>query len=68
MLKLDVGLVFGFRDGQPPSGGCVLKPKYYPAPHKLAIQPPSGGCVLKQFIIVHVPFTIMFSRLRAAVC
>ena len=33
---------------QPPSGGCVLKPRLAVIPLKLGFQPPSGGCVLKQ--------------------
>ena len=33
--------------GQPPSGGCVLKPWYHAAAYRHDVQPPSGGCVLK---------------------
>ena len=32
---------------QPPSGGCVLKPKQLDARPRYRMQPPSGGCVLK---------------------
>ena len=32
---------------QPPSGGCVLKPRHIRANTKHLCQPPSGGCVLK---------------------
>ena len=32
---------------QPPSGGCVLKPKAEPLEDDPGEQPPSGGCVLK---------------------
>ena len=32
---------------QPPSGGCVLKPRLMTAIAYLIAQPPSGGCVLK---------------------
>ena len=35
-------------EDQPPSGGCVLKPKIEINPFFKADQPPSGGCVLKQ--------------------
>ena len=47
MLKLGlmsqlVGLM-----GQPPSGGCVLKPLVGLGGGTLNVQPPSGGCVLK---------------------
>ena len=33
---------------QPPSGGCVLKPRYFYHDWLTESQPPSGGCVLKQ--------------------
>ena len=33
---------------QPPSGGCVLKPRNARGYCKAGEQPPSGGCVLKQ--------------------
>ena len=33
--------------GQPPSGGCVLKPRNRNAQNRQQPQPPSGGCVLK---------------------
>ncbi len=33
--------------GQPPSGGCVLKPARFDALSPDLPQPPSGGCVLK---------------------
>ena len=33
--------------GQPPSGGCVLKPNTPRLNVGFAGQPPSGGCVLK---------------------
>ena len=33
--------------GQPPSGGCVLKPSNFAFQGFDAVQPPSGGCVLK---------------------
>ena len=32
---------------QPPSGGCVLKPKIHGSKFVIIRQPPSGGCVLK---------------------
>ena len=47
MLKLcftGVGIAFLF---QPPSGGCVLKPKWWFRYIRSGNQPPSGGCVLK---------------------
>ena len=34
--------------GQPPSGGCVLKPAVRMPVFLSICQPPSGGCVLKQ--------------------
>ena len=34
--------------GQPPSGGCVLKPLNDTGALRQSMQPPSGGCVLKQ--------------------
>ena len=33
---------------QPPSGGCVLKPRLKDYLAKYNLQPPSGGCVLKR--------------------
>ena len=36
---------------QPPSGGCVLKPKSGDEPVLDGPQPPSGGCVLKQAVV-----------------
>ncbi len=33
--------------GQPPSGGCVLKPIFRLSDSQKSDQPPSGGCVLK---------------------
>ena len=33
--------------GQPPSGGCVLKPQHIEMKELKMSQPPSGGCVLK---------------------
>ena len=33
--------------GQPPSGGCVLKPDEWLKAESPVFQPPSGGCVLK---------------------
>ncbi|EGV38468.1 hypothetical protein l13_00010 [Neisseria weaveri ATCC 51223] len=36
------------RQGQPPSGGCVLKQTSALSKREKAKQPPSGGCVLKQ--------------------
>ena len=35
-------------DGQPPSGGCVLKHLWRRASSGRPTQPPSGGCVLKR--------------------
>ena len=35
--------------GQPPSGGCVLKPSKAAFMLACRFQPPSGGCVLKLF-------------------
>ena len=35
-------------DDQPPSGGCVLKPRVDGKIQIESNQPPSGGCVLKQ--------------------
>ena len=37
------------REAQPPSGGCVLKPRLLMLNGSCVIQPPSGGCVLKRF-------------------
>ena len=36
-----------FRQGQPPSGGCVLKLSHSRLSVSVNAQPPSGGCVLK---------------------
>ena len=47
MLKLPRFITADRIFGQPPSGGCVLKP-VRPAAHDVEHrQPPSGGCVLK---------------------
>ena len=46
-MKPRLIVAIGETPDQPPSGGCVLKPKN-PAPrHRPYRQPPSGGCVLK---------------------
>ena len=37
---------------QPPSGGCVLKPRYKTRGINETGQPPSGGCVLKQECVI----------------
>ena len=54
-------------EDQPPSGGCVLKPKIEINPFFKADQPPSGGCVLKRDWSVSTR-TGGPSRLQAAVC
>ena len=52
MLKQFKGRRVAHRHIQPPSGGCVLKPKLYlHANHAVSHQPPSGGCVLKPTVI-----------------
>ena len=38
------------QSGQPPSGGCVLKPAPLCLIRLLVHQPPSGGCVLKRWL------------------
>ena len=48
MLKLHVDSLIQDWKTQPPSGGCVLKPKDVKEMENLLSQPPSGGCVLKQ--------------------
>ena len=51
---------------QPPSGGCVLKPRVNEIFDELKMQPPSGGCVLKQKDVWRVVMFILaaaFGRL-----
>ena len=52
---------------QPPSGGCVLKPRKCSDTGQGQMQPPSGGCVLKLSEMENVA-DYGGSRLRAAVC
>ena len=52
---------------QPPSGGCVLKPKLARRADARYFQPPSGGCVLK-LLVAAVLLVAVASRLQAAVC
>ena len=47
MLKPQCNNQDFYDQGQPPSGGCVLKPPRQVAVELVADQPPSGGCVLK---------------------
>ena len=47
-VETSAKVVFMMKDGQPPSGGCVLKPFSINNGRGLRYQPPSGGCVLKQ--------------------
>ena len=42
--------------GQPPSGGCVLKPCLVWFGYYYVGQPPSGGCVLKPESYAHQYF------------
>ena len=53
---------------QPPSGGCVLKPRPSLNCSPVQNQPPSGGCVLKQKPSCCRWCRCGSSRLRAAVC
>ena len=53
---------------QPPSGGCVLKPRRRRCHRRQRMQPPSGGCVLKPHKTATVAGRCSCSRLRAAVC
>ena len=48
MLKPRPKLETLLEQGQPPSGGCVLKQQCIPVSSRPNVQPPSGGCVLKQ--------------------
>ena len=48
--------------GQPPLGGCVLKPAVGFARYEADDQPPLGGCVLKR-ILASSRQTTAFSRL-----
>ena len=48
MLKLFDNFSIDNFASQPPSGGCVLKPRCIRPQRCETIQPPSGGCVLKQ--------------------
>ena len=43
---------------QPPSGGCVLKPRLMTAIAYLIAQPPSGGCVLKPRLMTAIAYLI----------
>ena len=56
------------KQGQPPSGGCVLKPEEGKGYNIDTLQPPSGGCVLKLVVVVSSRIVAGPSRLRAAVC
>ena len=51
-MKQDGSLKQVVFDGQPPSGGCVLKLLGLVVFLYLLGQPPSGGCVLKQALAV----------------
>ena len=53
---------------QPPSGGCVLKPRVGVTENFVMFQPPSGGCVLKHDLEYAWGVDLYTSRLRAAVC
>ena len=47
MLKPISVSAYRVRQGQPPSGGCVLKHRCFFCFSRFFDQPPSGGCVLK---------------------
>ena len=49
MLKPEITCLNFVQNGQPPSGGCVLKQKCNETYQISGKQPPSGGCVLKLF-------------------
>ena len=67
MLKLSICGYGDMWHGQPPSGGCVLKPDILTDIGKAINQPPSGGCVLKH-IIIDAMRDVIVSHLRVAVC
>ena len=66
MLKLMPFSPTAYCAGQPPSGGCVLKPIVCDCGLWQSKQPPSGGCVLKRIQCLRQfvpPCTAAFRRL-----